>query len=429
MKKGIRLFATALSLSLLLNGMTGTAKQTKKVTVKQKKLSLQMGNKKKIVLKNKKKNAVYLFKSANKGIASVSKKGVVTGKKAGKTKITVWQKYKKKKKKIGQVFISVKISNKKVSSPAPTAQITANSSTSPTVSPTPTSTAANTPAPTATPIIAPTPTPIGPAGFEVPVGYDKANKENSSYYGKKETKTYYSTTTGKNRKVNIIVPAGYTTSKKYPVLYLLHGIGGDENEWMTGSPQYIIGNLLAKGAAKEMIVVIPNCRARASDAATNEYSLEHYAAFDNFINDLRDNLMPYVKQNYSIAEGRENTAIAGYSMGGRESLNIGLHMPETFGYIASFSPGYGVFSYEANGVKEEGLFTDDNFLLPDAYKDNTLLLINNGSSEGGGALTIGGRCHNDLTNHNIPHMFYVTPGGHEMKVWKHGLYNFVKRIF
>ena len=71
--------------------------------------------------------------------------------------------------------------------------------------------------------------------------------------------------------------------------------------------------------------------------------------------------MPYMEENYSIAAGRENTAICGLSMGGRESLYIGLNMLDTFGYIAALSPGYGVFGYTANGVTEEGLFTEDTF--------------------------------------------------------------------
>ncbi len=58
-------------------------------------------------------------------------------------------------------------------------------------------------------------------------------------------------------------------------------------------------------------------------------------------------------------------------------MNIGLHMPETFGYITASSPGFGVFAYEANGVKEDGLFTEETFRLPDEYKDHTLLMINN----------------------------------------------------
>lgn len=73
-------------------------------------------------------------------------------------------------------------------------------------------------------------------------------------------------------------------------------------------------------------------------------------------------------------------------------------------------------------------FTEETFRLPDEYKDNTLVLLNNGSSEGG-ENALGGTCHKVLTKNGTPHMFYVTEGGHEMKVWKHGLYNFATRIF
>lgn len=419
-KRTLQTIGVLMTFALLGQSIPTTAAAKPKAKLKQKKMTIVKGTKKKIAISNKKKGAKYTFKLSKKKVVKVSKKGTITALKLGTVKITVKEKYKKKTRKVGTVTVRcVAKQDKTKNTPTPT-----NNSNKGTPAATATITATS----DITPSPSPTATPIGPKGFEVPVSFDKAIKENSSFYGKKESKTYYSTTTKKNRKVNIIVPAGYTTQKKYPVLYLLHGIGGDENEWMQGKPQYIIGNLVAEKLAKEMIIVIPNCRARENDAATTEFSLEHYAAFDNFINDLRDNLMPYMKENYSIAEGRKNTAIAGLSMGGRESLNIGLHMPETFGYIAAFSPGYGVFAYEANGVKENGLFTEETFRLPDEYKDNTLLLLNNGSAEGG-ENALGGTCHKVLTKNKIPHMFYVTAGGHEMKVWKHGLYNFATRIF
>lgn len=269
--------------------------------------------------------------------------------------------------------------------------------------------------------------PIGPPGYEVPANFDCDQK--GILYGTIEKKHYYSATTKTKRKVNILLPAHYTTEKDYPVLYLLHGISGDENEWLhQGRANIILSNLMANGLAKEMITVIPNCRARKNDKAVTEFTLDHYTAFDHFIYDLRDNLMPYMKEHYTIASGRENTAIAGFSLGGRESLYIGLTMPEAFGYIASFSPGYGVFAYTAHGVSENGLFTAQTFGLPDEYKDNTLLFINNGISEGG-ENTVGGTCHKILEEKKIPHEFYITKGRHNFKVWKHGLYNFAIRIF
>ena len=406
----IRAASLLFVLTLLIPGVS-IAKVKPKATVAKKKLTIFVGKSKGITIRNKQKGAKYTYQASKKNIVTISYAGKAKALKKGTVNITVRESSKKKNRKVGVVSVTCK---KNPTDPVST----------PTLPPSPTPSQA--PTPTPVPTSTPKP-PVGPAGFEVPGDFD--TKQSSVTYGTVEKKQYYSTTTEKTRKVNIILPAGYSKDKQYPVLYLLHGIGGDENEWLNqGKPNYILSNLAAKGLAKEMIVVIPNCRARANDAATTEFSLDHYAAFDNFINDLRDNLMPYIKENYSIATGRENTAIAGLSMGGRESLNIGLHMPETFGYIAAFSPGYGVFAYTANGVSEKGLFTEETFRLPDAYKDNTLLLINNGISEGG-ENAIGGTCHKVLEKNGIPHLFYVTTGGHDFRVWKHGLYNFAVRIF
>lgn len=405
------------------------AKEQPKAKPAKKALKITVGKTKKITIKNKKKGAGYRFKVSKKKIVKVSANGTVKALKAGTVKISVIETYQKKKRKAGVVKVTcIKKKTKKQNTDA-TSQ-PQDPSMTPTVSPSPAPVADQSPSPTPTPSQKPTPTPKppeGPDGYVVPGDFDEKKKDVT--YGTVEKKQYYSTTTKTTRNVNIILPANYTTEKQYPVLYLLHGIGGDENEWLNqGKPNNILTNLTEKGLAKEMITVIPNCRARENDKATTEYTLEHYAAFDNFINDLRDNLMPYMKENYSIATGRENTAIAGLSMGGRESLYIGLNMPDTFGYIAAFSPGYGVFAYTANGVSEEGLFTEETFRLPDEYKDNTLLLINNGISEGG-ENAIGGTCHKVLEKNGIPHQFYVTTGGHDFRVWKHGLYNFAIRIF
>ncbi len=405
-------------------GITAGAKSKAKAKLSTKKIVLQVKQSKKIKITGKNKKAKYTFKSSNKKVVKVSSKGVVKALKPGTAKITVKETYKKKTKKVGTV--TVRSRAKCILPPPKTAVPTAQPPAAPTQTPPasvpqPPATVTETPAATVEP-----PLELKPITYDVPSGFDE--KQDGVAYGKAVRESYFSDTTGKYRKVNIILPPDYTEEKEYPVLYLLHGIGGDENEWLDGNPAYVVGNLVAEGLAKDMIIVIPNCRARANDAATTEFSLEHYKAFDNFINDLRDNLMPYMEDNYSIATGRKNTAIAGLSMGGRESLNIGLHMPETFGYIAAFSPGFGVFAYEANGVKEDGLFTEETFRLPEEYKDHTLLMLNNGISEGG-ENALGGQCHKVFEKNEIPHLFYVTEGGHDFKVWKHGLYNFALQIF
>ncbi len=262
--------------------------------------------------------------------------------------------------------------------------------------------------------------------YEVPEGFD-AEKE-GVVYGEMVEITYESATTQTTRKANVILPPDYSEDKEYPILYLLHGIGGDHNEWKGGMPVNVVSNLIADKEAPEMIVVMPNVRAREKDGGNPQdiYSLEHYKAFDNFINDLRDDLMPYMEANYPVAKGRENTAIAGLSMGGRESLYIGFSMPETFGYIGAFCPAPGLLAYSNFGVSEEGLFTKEAFTLP--AESDTFVMIVAGAGD-----TIVSTWpevyHKTLEENGVENTFYVTAGGHDFGVWKHGLYNFVKCIF
>ncbi len=262
--------------------------------------------------------------------------------------------------------------------------------------------------------------------YDVPEGFDKVRE--GVNYSKITEIEYPSQTTGTNRKANIILPIDYSEEKKYPVVYFLHGIGGDHNEWLYGEPAAVLGNLWAAGEAKDMIVVIPNVRARANDEGNpaDIYTLEHYKAFNNFINDLQNDLMPYIKKNYSIAEGRENTAIAGLSMGGRTSLYIGFTLPETFGYIGAFCPAPGILAYTNFGVTEDGLFTKESFTLPKDLK--TFVMIAEGASDDI-VKHFPKTYHETLEANEVEHVYYITEGGHDFTVWKHGLYNFLKCIF
>ncbi len=262
--------------------------------------------------------------------------------------------------------------------------------------------------------------------YVVPEGFD-AVKEDVTY-GEIVEITYDSQTTGTTRKANVILPPNYDETKKYPILYLLHGIGGDHNEWKGGEPVNVISNLIAAEKAPEMIAVMPNVRARANDIGNPQdiYTLEHYKAFDNFINDLRDDLMPYMEANYPILTGKENTAIAGLSMGGRETLYIGFSMPETFGYIGAFCPAPGLLAYSNFGVSEDGLFTKETFTLP-AGNDNFVMIVKGASDN---IVSIWPEVyHKTLDENGVKNTFYITEGGHDFGVWKHGLYHFVKSIF
>ena len=248
-------------------------------------------------------------------------------------------------------------------------------------------------------------------------------RQSGVYYPTMEEKTYYSTTCEKDRKCMVYLPAGYTTEKEYPVLYLFHGIGGDHNEWKGGKPEVIIGNLVHAGEAPEMIIVTPNCKAvHANAVVAGAYSQGAIASFDNFINEMTADLMPFINETYSVKEGRENTAIAGLSMGGRVALHLGIAMPETFGYVGAFCPAPGVIGNAVGAA----LFTNEEFKAAEEYPQ--LILINTGLTD----KTVGDWpeiYYNTLTENGTDALFYKCIGGHDFFVWKNGLYNFAKRIF
>ncbi len=132
--------------------------------------------------------------------------------------------------------------------------------------------------------------------------------------------------------------------------------------------------------------------------------------------------MPAIEKKYSVLTGRENTAIWGFSMGGRESLQIGFKRPDLFGYIGAFCAAPGVIEY----------LSKENFKLPDEYKDNTLILIAKGANDnlvGDNPLLY----HKTLEETKTPHLYYETMGmgggGHHKNVFLHGYYNLLVRAF
>ena len=131
-----------------------------------------------------------------------------------------------------------------------------------------------------------------------PLGFDIVRE--SIPHGKIDTVVYYSKTVGVKRKALIYTPPGFQKDKKYPVLYLLHGIGGDEKEWLNGgSPQVILDNLYADKKIEPMIVVLPNGRAMKDDRATgNIMAADKVQAFATFEKDLLNDLIPFVEKNY-----------------------------------------------------------------------------------------------------------------------------------
>lgn len=238
--------------------------------------------------------------------------------------------------------------------------------------------------------------------------------------------TYYSNTCKRTRGVNIMLPANYDENKEYPVLYALHGYWGDEYSLLdeTGyAPiwfKQVVGNAVANGEAVEMIVVIPYIYASdIRDAIEGGIDATNNAAYDNFVNDLYNDLMPFIEENYSIKKGRENTAITGFSMGGRESIYIGLTHPETFGYVGAVCPAPGV---------------DSDLLRPNemVFKNNQipyLFYITAGSNDGVVGETPAGY-HNIFNNNRVDHVWhYINGGTHDGVSIRAHLHNFVRYIF
>jgi enterochelin esterase-like enzyme len=245
--------------------------------------------------------------------------------------------------------------------------------------------------------------------------------------GELVTLEYFSVTTGNTRRVNVFTPPGFDPDNNtYPVLYLLHGIGGTHTEWLGGNPNQVLSNLIASGNAVPMIAVMPNVRARYNDSASGDhFSAENVAAFDNFINDLRYDLMPFIEVNFPVTHARHETAIAGLSMGGRAALQIGALMPEYFMFIASFSSAPGLLRPEGGTT---GVLYAHELTIPEDLRDNTFILLNNGDNEEMFAnMTM--MYYNAFVENGVNPVHYVTPGGHDFSVWMNGLYHFARNIF
>lgn len=251
---------------------------------------------------------------------------------------------------------------------------------------------------------------------QAPIGFDSLR--NNISHGRIDTIRYPSGTVGTIRKALVYTPPGYSKKKKYPVLYLLHGIGGDEKEWLNGgSPQVILDNLYAAGQLVPMIVIMPNGRAMKDDRATgNIMAPDKVQAFATFEQDLLQDLIPFVEKQFPVFTDSENRAIAGLSMGGGQSLNFGLAHPDRFAWVGSFSA--------APNTKMPELLVPDPALIKKQLK---LLWISCGNDDN--LISISQRTHDYLYENEVPHIYYLEPGGHDFKVWKNGLYMFSKLLF
>jgi enterochelin esterase-like enzyme len=249
---------------------------------------------------------------------------------------------------------------------------------------------------------------------EPPAGFDK--ERDGTERGKLEMVSYESKSVGTTRKMNVYTPPGYSKDEKYPVLYLLHGIGGDETEWQRfANPGRLLDNLIADGKATPMIVVMPNGRAQPNDRAEGDV-FRSAPAFAKFEDDLLKDVIPFVEKNYSVHADREHRALAGLSMGGGQSLNFGLGHLDTFAWVGGFS--------SAPNTKPPAELVPD----PAAAKDKLkLLFLSCGNRDG--LMRVSQRVHAYLKENDVPHTWHVDGNAHDAAHWKNTLYHFLQQVF
>ncbi len=259
------------------------------------------------------------------------------------------------------------------------------------------------------------------------------NEANGVDYGILQKHTYYSSTAGRDTKVNVLLPPGYTEEEKYPVLYMLHGYWGNEDALLDEGDaslrlQQILGNLAANGEAEKMIVVFPYIFCSKDKPTCTAMDIENSLCYDNFINDLITDLMPYIEKNFSVKTGRANTAISGFSMGGRESLFIGMTRSDLFGYVGAVCPAPGLTpGHDLNAHPGQ---LKENELVIDKTKGVPYVLMVSAAVNDSVVGNAPESYHNIMTKNGVNHIWHTVPdGNHGGNTIRPHFYNFAKAIF
>lgn len=264
-----------------------------------------------------------------------------------------------------------------------------------------------------------------PAFNDPPVGF--RDKRDNIAHGTITTIQYDSKTLGTRREMMVYTPPGYTPSKKYPVIYLLHGLNSGNGQWPYWvHANNIIDNLIADGKIKPVIMVFPNTNTNVTvenpKPDEQEERKNKYKGYGmSFENDLLKDIIPYIESHYSVYTDRKYRALAGLSMGGGQSLNIGLSHINTFAYVGGFS--------SAPNTNQFGGLSDTK-LLPDleaAKKKLKVLWLGCGNKDG--LFSVSQRVHQYLKEQGVSHIWHVDDNAHDDTEWANNLYFFVQHIF
>ncbi|HEX5108657.1 MAG TPA: alpha/beta hydrolase-fold protein [Vicinamibacterales bacterium] len=263
-------------------------------------------------------------------------------------------------------------------------------------------------------------------------GSDFADTRNVPHGGVTEV-NYYSTALKADRRMHVYTPPGYdTNNRKYPVFYLLHGAGDSDDSWSTvGRAGFILDNLINDKKAKPMVVVMPAGHTRGPASAISA------SATDAFASDFVTDIMPYIQKNYRVLTDRANTAIAGLSMGGMQTLNIGIPNLEKFAYLGVYSSGLiggfpgtgrgGAPAAEASGPTEWE--TRNAAKLDDANLKKGLKLVWFSTGKEDFLLDTTVKTVDMLKKHGFSPVYKESGGGHTWLNWRNYLSEFAPQLF
>ena len=244
-----------------------------------------------------------------------------------------------------------------------------------------------------------------------------------------QTTWYHSSATNQDRRLSVYLPAGYEKSRsKYPVLYLLHGSGGDESAWCElGRAVQILDNLIAQGKAQPMMVVMPN--GNMSDDAAPGYgvkgqvrpSIPEEHRMDGLFEEAFPEIIHFVDTHYRTIRNAKGRAIAGLSMGGYHSYWISLNYPQYFGSVGLFSAVY------HHGEMSSPVYQDELVKLRKLETYNPLYRIYIGNADFLYSQNVEQR--QLLDSLHFDYTYTESHGGHQWTNWRHYLSDFVTYLF
>jgi len=261
---------------------------------------------------------------------------------------------------------------------------------------------------------------------------------------------YYPAAGNRMRRMSVYLPPSYSTGKDYyPVLYLLHGSGGDETAWLElGRAAQILDNLIAAGKCKQMIVVFPNGNMWQDASPIADYQLQdgkvkwsnRDVRLDGQFEETFSDVMSYVERNYRTVTKKHSRAIAGLSMGGYHAMHISHYYNQLFDYVGLFSPVYNTY-HDPKTTNTAGVKLDfpSNKSTPRVYKNvqkdlqrqfktpPALYYIAIGRDDFLFAENVQYRAL--LDKQKYPYIYVETTGGHSWDNWRHYLIDFLPRIF